>query len=167
MRVTEAAVCVGGLAFVLAACSAAPPIAEQIATLPEQEMVVGTPTYSAITASGLDVLPAIFARLERTTQPAARFFLQLCAKQVVRRDYLRQHPEAGHVAWIEQDHSAQLLAWWAAQAPAECSAGRYQLPEVMFAIPGDWPVSNTPPEPTPEVLRQLGYLGWLEEKPGG
>ena len=109
----------------------------KVETLPEKDMRTGDETYLAILERGLDVLPHLFTNLGQAKTAEGRFYLQLCAKQVLRRDFLARNPEYKYVAWVEKDHTAELLAWWKGLDKKALAEGEYLLPPIFNAVKGE------------------------------
>jgi hypothetical protein len=113
------------------------PLIQRIEALAEEDLQVDNDTYDSIIGGGLAVLPALFARMEQFKSAGGRFYMQLCVKQVLRRDYLGRHPEFKYVSWVEEDDSTILSAWWSGLDRKAFAAGDYRLPPVLKATGAD------------------------------
>jgi len=118
-----------------------------IAQLKNEDFRIG-PGYWKVINAGVPALPQLIERLkhapkddsnplaeEPKLRPSTRFFVQLCIKHIIRKDYLANNPQTKGVGWTEADHSEDIISWWAKSGAQVVSGKPYKLPSCLNAVP--------------------------------
>jgi hypothetical protein len=61
-----------------------------------------------------------------------RFVIQWAIKEILRRDFLRRHPDSLGVSWREVDDSIALADWWETAREKIAGGQPYELPAFMI-----------------------------------
>jgi hypothetical protein len=102
--------------------------------VPSYGLEVGSNEWATLVDSPRADLEAIMEKVgDAVANQADVYKWQLAAKQVIRRAVLAADPSLEAVAWVEVDHSGELMVWWRKNAE-RWKNGKTPVPEFLLPV---------------------------------